>query len=84
MNELRSTLDTHTYEPEIMKQSVVCGTSTISVENTGKVIACKSPSRVTKIKDLSSNFLGQDVYAKYSNPTREEAPVVELVVNGLP
>ena len=78
MNELKSTLDTHTYEPEILRQSV-CGTSTISGENTGKVIACKTPSRVTKIKDLSSNLLGQDVYAKYAN-ARDEAPVVELVV----
>lgn len=47
------------------------------------MVACKTPSRATKIKDLSSNLMGQDAYSKYGG-VRENASVVELVVSGLP
>lgn len=84
MNELRSTLDTHCFEPEIMKSSV-CGSSTASQKLIeGPSIICKTPSKATKIKDLSSNLLGQEcAYTKYSTVAHDNN-VVELVVTGLP
>jgi len=83
MNEQKSTLDTHTFEPEIMRASF-CAISTASQAGFDRqaVIACKTPSRATKIKDLSSNLLGQDAYSKYGN-VRENATVIDLVVSGL-
>lgn len=67
-----------------MRQSV-CMSSTASQAGLERqsLIACKTPSRATKIKDLSSNLMGQDVNSRYVN-VRDNAPVIELVVSGLP
>lgn len=57
MNELRSSLDNHNYDPEYLRDSVCVG-STISEAQQNYAIACKTPSLSLKMKDLASNLLG--------------------------
>lgn len=57
MNELKSSLDNHNYEPELLRDSV-CAGSTVSEAQLNYAIACKTPSLSLKMKDLASNLLG--------------------------
>ena len=89
LNELKSTLDTHTYQTDAVKQSDIAA-STISqsdVDFNKTAIYCKTPSKATKIRDLSSNLLGQDCslgkYSTVKDAAQSHSQVVELVVHGL-
>lgn len=89
MNELRSSLDTHTYEPEILKNSSCTASNTgSSMPVSQSAIVCKSPCKATKIKDLASNLLNQDCpftkYTSVKDAAVANQQVVDLVISGLP
>ena len=66
MNELRSSLDLHNYQPDIMKSSG--SVSENSAKNKPPTVVCKTPSQALKIKDLASQvFENADLYDKYSS-----------------
>lgn len=87
LNEQKSILDTHNFEADTAKNTE-CTTSQAShLEFSKQAGLCKTPSKATKIKDLSSSLLGQEcAYAKYSTG-KELGPqsglVYDLVINGL-
>lgn len=59
MNQLKSSLDNHGFEPEILRNSdCLSSTASATLDVVSPTIVCKTPSKATKMKDLSSNILG--------------------------
>jgi hypothetical protein len=86
LTELRSSLDLHKYDSEILKRSNSHAGSEKGTYAT--TVVCKTPSQALKIKDLASQvFENTDLYQKYSTVKERKASehrVVDLVVSGLP
>jgi hypothetical protein len=86
LTELRSSLDLHNYDSEIVKRSNSQAGS--EKKNYAPTVVCKTPSQALKIKDLASQvFENADLYHRYSTVKERKASqhrVVDLLVSGLP
>lgn len=77
------------YDPELlMRADAGTENSTQQIDYTKPTIVCKTPSKVTKIKDLASNLLNQesalDKFSSVKDPQSSFNQVYDLVVQGLP
>lgn len=87
LNEQKSVLDTHTYEPEVFKS--IDNSSSYSQLDAGKGVVLQTPSKAVKAKDLASNLLGHidcpiSKYSSVKNAKEANSQVVEMIIHGLP
>lgn len=81
-------MDTHGFGPSDSLRASEILSNRSTADGKKSITVCKSPSSVMKMKDLSSNLLGQDCpFEKYStvrDPAKAHSQVYDLVISGLP